>query len=123
MPISSPKSGAFEIETLFCVLKILLIIKRDIIKLDTKRLETNTNFTIFQTCSLVTRNLTTLTSGTWKSLLSKMSLKNKNKNKEITREQKIEKINIKNFNYEPSLLSFSFNLEPWRLWNSLVWIK
>jgi hypothetical protein len=41
-----------------------------------------------------------------------MSLKNNNKNKETIREQKTEKINIKNFNYDPSLLSFNFNLEP-----------
>ena len=123
MPISNPKSGAFEIEVSSCVLKNLLIMKWKMKKLDTKRLDTNTNFTISQTCWSETKNLITLMSGTWKSLLIKMSLKNSNKNKETIREQKTEKINIKNFNYDPSLLSFNFNLEPWRLWQSLVWIK
>lgn len=121
--MSNPKSGAWEIEILFCVLKILLIIKWNMKKLEIKRLETNANLTIFQTCSSETKSLITLMSGTWKSLLIKMSLKNNNKNKETIREQKTEKINIKNFNYDPSLLSFNFNLEPWRLWQSLVWIK
>ncbi len=123
MPISNPKSGAFEIEVSSCVLKNLLIMKWKMKKLDTKRLDTNTNFTIFQTCWSETKKSKILMSGNWKAVLSKTSLKNNKKNNEIIREQKTEKINIKNFNYEPSLLSFNFNFEPCRLWNSFTWIK
>jgi hypothetical protein len=98
LPISNPKSGAFEIEVLFCVLKSLLIIKWKIKRLDRKRLETNNNLTMFHSCSSETKNLINLISGIWKVLFSNISLKNNNKKKETISEQKVEKINIKNFN-------------------------
>ena len=121
--MNNPKSGIVEIKELFCVLNILRMTKWDIKKLEIKRLEINKGFIKFQSCSLETIDWIILIWGTWKVLFSKISLKNSNKKKEITSEQKVEKINIKNFNYEPSLFSFSFNLEPWRLWKSLVWMK